>query len=100
MAPLIATYTVGNRLEWRRSWVGLVLSVAIGVAWAALDPMNVTAVQRLGSLVWLTPFIIAWLLGALVRVSRLNAEQRRIEPRAAGRTGGGRGTEPDRPGVA
>ena len=26
VAPLIATYTVGNRLEWRRSWVGLALS--------------------------------------------------------------------------
>ena len=85
VAPLIATYTVGNRLEWRRSWVGLVLSVAIGVAWAAFDPMNVTAVHRLGSLVWVTPFIIAWLLGTVVRVSRLNAEERRInrEQRAA-----------------
>ncbi len=29
-------------------------------------------------MVWLTPSIIAWLLGALVRVSRLNVEQRRI----------------------
>ncbi len=29
LAPLIATYTVGNRLEWRRSWVGLVLSVVL-----------------------------------------------------------------------
>ena len=78
LAPLIATYTVGNQLEWRRSWVGLVLSVAMGVAWAAFDPLNVNAVHRLGSLVWVTPFIIAWLLGTLVRVSRLNAEERRI----------------------
>ncbi len=78
LAPLIATYTVGNRLEWRRSWVGLVMSVAMGVAWAAFDPMNVTVVQRLGSLVWVTPFIIAWLLGTVIRVSRLNVEQRRI----------------------
>ena len=29
-------------------------------------------------MVWLTPSIIAWLLGALVRVTRLNAEQRRV----------------------
>ena len=34
--------------------------------------------ERLGSLVWLTRSIIAWLVGALVRVSRLNVEQRRI----------------------
>ena len=78
LAPLIATYTVGNRLEWRRSWVGLAMSVAMGVAWAAFDPMNVTVVQRLGSLVWVTSFIIAWLLGTVIRVSRLNVEERRI----------------------
>ena len=29
-------------------------------------------------MVWLTSSIIAWLLGALVRVTRLNAEQRRV----------------------
>ena len=78
LAPLIATYTVGNRLEWRRSWLGLVLSVGMGVAGVTFDPMNVTAVHRLGSLVWATPFVIAWLLGTLVRVGRLNVEERRI----------------------
>ena len=46
LAPLIATYTVGNRLPWRRSWVGLVLSVVLWVAWASLDPMNVRALGR------------------------------------------------------
>jgi signal transduction histidine kinase len=78
VALLIATYTVGNRLEWRRSWIALVLSVVVWVAWAAFDPMNTTFAERLSSLVWLTPSIIAWLLGALVRVTRLNAEQRRV----------------------
>ena len=78
LAPLIAIYTVGNRLEWRRSWVGLVLSVVVWVAWAWLDPMNPTPVRAVSSLVWLAPSIVAWLLGALVRVSRLNVEQRRI----------------------
>ena len=77
--PLIATYTVANRLEWRRSWIGLVLGgVVIWVAWVAFDPMNPDVVERLGSLVWATPVIIAWLVGALVRVSRLNVEQRRV----------------------
>jgi signal transduction histidine kinase len=78
VAPVIATYTVANRLEWRRSWVGLVLSLAIWVGWAVFDPMNSNFAERLSSLVWLGPSIIAWLLGAFVRVSRLNVEQRRI----------------------
>lgn len=78
LAPLIATYTVGSRLAWRRSWVALVLSVVIWVAWAVFDPLNNDVAEGLSSLVWMAPSIIAWLLGALVRVSRLNAEQRRI----------------------
>ena len=78
VALLIATYTVGNRLEWGRSWIALVLSVVVWVTWAAFDPMNTTFAEAVSSLVWLTPSIIAWLLGALVRVSRLNAEQRRV----------------------
>ena len=78
VALLIATYTVGNRLEWRRSWVALALSGVVWVTWAAFDPMNTTFGEGVSSLVWLTPSIIAWLLGALVRVTRLNAEQRRI----------------------
>jgi len=78
LAPLIAVYTVGNRIEWRRSWIGLVLIVTLGVSWAVLDPMNPTALDRVVSLVWVTLWILAWLLGAFVRVSRLNVEQRRI----------------------
>jgi signal transduction histidine kinase len=78
VAPLIATYTVGNRLDWRRSWVALALSGVVWVTWAAFDPMNTTFSEGLSSLVWLTPSIIAWLLGALLRVTRLNAEQRRV----------------------
>jgi signal transduction histidine kinase len=77
--PLIATYTVGSRLEWRRSWIGLLVGgVVIWVAWVVFDPMNPDVVERWGSLVWATPVIAAWLAGALVRVSRLNAQQRRI----------------------
>ena len=79
LPPLIATYTVGSRLEWRRSWIGLALGgVVIWVAWIAFDPTHSTLVDRLGSLVWVTPMTIAWLVGALVRVSRLNAQQRRV----------------------
>ena len=77
-APLIATYTAARRLEWRRSWVGLVLSVLLVAAWATFDPVNETWPQRLSSLVWAATSVIAWLVGTLVRVSGLNAEQRRV----------------------
>lgn len=77
LAPLIAVYTVGRRLRWRRSWAGLALSVVLWVSWAFLDPMNATPADRVSSLVWLAPGVIAWLTGSLVQVSRLNAEQRR-----------------------
>ncbi len=78
VSPLIATYTVGSRLAWRQAWLGLVLSVLLWLAWAFFDPLNDNLVERLSSLVWLTPAIIAWLLGALARAGRLNAEQRSI----------------------
>lgn len=78
LAPLIAVYTVGSRLSWRRSWVGLALSLLVFVCWAFLDPENADLVERGGSLVWLAPSVIAWLVGSLVRITRLNAEQRRV----------------------
>jgi signal transduction histidine kinase len=78
VAPLIATYTVANQVDRRRSWLGLALTVAMLVAWAAFDPMNDDTAERVSSLVWLSLAVIAWLLGALVRGTRLNAEQRRV----------------------
>jgi signal transduction histidine kinase len=77
LAPLIATYTVARWLEWRRSWVALALAPATWLMWSALDPMNHTLVQWLGTAFWMSPFVIAWLLGALVRNVRMNADQRR-----------------------
>ena len=83
----IAVYTVGNRLELRRSWWGPVLSAVLWAAWMWLDPLSdgASLIERLGTIVWLTPPIVAWLVGALVRVTRLNAEERRVnrEQRAA-----------------
>ena len=46
LPPLIAIYTVGNRLELRRSWIGLLLSCA-RVSWSVFDPLTPT-----GSIVW------------------------------------------------
>jgi signal transduction histidine kinase len=85
LAPLIATYTVASLLAWRRALIALALSVLVWVSWAFFDPMNDRPAYFVGALVWLAPGIIAWLIGSLVRVTRLNAEQRRLnrEQRAA-----------------
>src|SRR6476659_2517671 len=63
----IAVYTVGRWLEPRRAW------------WS-LDPtgMHATATERLLTPIWFSPFLIAWLLGALIRLTVLNGEQRRV----------------------
>ena len=85
LAPHIAIYTVGRQMGWRRSWWALLLAAVLWFAWAVFDPTNQTVTDSLGAMVWFAPSIIAWLLGALVRVSHLNVEQRRInrEQRAA-----------------
>ncbi|WP_370615252.1 sensor histidine kinase [Mumia sp. Pv 4-285] len=78
LAPLIATYTCARWLEWRRSWIALALAPVGWLAWSAFDPMNDSLADWYGSSVWMSPFVIAWLLGALVRSVRLNADQRRL----------------------
>jgi signal transduction histidine kinase len=81
---LVATYTVGRRLPSRRAWWGLVLAAAFWLSWSSLDPTGerATALQRMLTLVWLSPSLIAWLLGALVRLTVLNTEQRRVNRQA------------------
>lgn len=75
---MIAAYTVGSRVEVRRSWWGAVLVALLWTGWAGFDPMNAQLADRRLSLVWLFPWVIAWLLGALVRTTRLVTEQRRL----------------------
>jgi signal transduction histidine kinase len=76
----VAVYTVARRLEPRRSWWGLLLVTVYWLAWAALDPVTQREdpTYRLLASVWLAPFVIAWLLGALVRITALYTEQRRL----------------------
>lgn len=78
LAPVIATYTVARHLERKQALVGLGLAVLLVACWAILDPLNSTWTERLSSMAWLAPTIIAWLLGTLVRVSLLYREQRRV----------------------
>jgi signal transduction histidine kinase len=78
LAPLVAIYTAGRYLEPRRALVGLALGVILWAGWATLDPLNDSWAQRLDTVVWLTPWVIGWLLGALVRVTGMYREQRRV----------------------
>jgi signal transduction histidine kinase len=78
LAPLIATCTAARRLEWRRSWAALLLSLVLPVGWAVFDPVNLDWSDVASSLIWLAPSLIAWLVGTLLRLGRLNIEQRRV----------------------
>lgn len=78
LPAMIMVYTIGSRLPFRRSWWALPMAVLMWLIWSGLDPMSRTWVDRLGSAGWSSLWVIAWLVGALVRATRLNAEQRRV----------------------
>ena len=78
LAPLIAAYTVGRHEDRPRTWWGLVLVLVLWAGWDGLDPVNTTARLHLDGLIWLSPWVIAWLVGALVRATASAAEQRRL----------------------
>ena len=83
--PLIAVYSVARWERRRPAWWGLVAVVAMGVGWLLTDPMNETWSMRAQAAMWLSPFVIGWLVGALVRSQVQAREQRRQtrEQRAA-----------------
>lgn len=76
--PMIAAYSVARWERRRATWWGLVLIVVLGVAWIGFDPVYVTTTARVQQMVWWSPWVIAWLLGALLRLRVQNAEQRRL----------------------
>jgi signal transduction histidine kinase len=75
---IIACYTIGRYEAGRRAWGGLALTPVLWAVWAAFDPMNPALDNRWLSIVWLSPWVIAWLVGSLVRASTQTAEQRRL----------------------
>jgi signal transduction histidine kinase len=77
LPALVATYSVARWQTGRPSCWGLALACLLWVGWDGLDPANSTLRQHAMGLVWLSPWIIAWLTGALVRSQALNLEQRR-----------------------
>lgn len=69
--PLLAAYTVANREERRRALWGLAAVLGLGASWLAFDPLTERSVQYVQASVWLSPWVIAWLLGAYLRTRRL-----------------------------
>ncbi len=78
LPAVLAVYSVARWERRHPTWWGLVLAVVLGLGWIGLDPMDDTWVTRAQGLVWLSPSVIAWLVGALVRSQLQNAEQRRL----------------------
>lgn len=76
--PMVAAYSVARWERRRQAWWGLVLLLLLGLAWITFDPVPATAAARVRQAVWWSPWVIAWLLGALMRSRVQNAEQRRL----------------------
>ena len=76
--PMVAAYSVARWERRRPAWWGLVLIAILGVLWIGLDPESATTPVRARQVVWWSPWVIAWLVGALLRVRAQNAEQRRL----------------------
>lgn len=76
--PMVAAYSVARWERRTPAWWGLVLLLLLGLAWITFDPVQASAAGRVRQAVWWSPWVIAWLVGALVRSRVLNAEQRRL----------------------
>ncbi len=78
LPPMVAVYSVARWEQRYPPWWGLVLVAVFSLGWVGLDPMNDTLARRAQGLFWLSPSVIAWLVGALVRSQLQNAESRRL----------------------
>jgi signal transduction histidine kinase len=75
--PLIAAYSVARWETRHASWWGLVLIVVLWVGWDGLDPVNTTVQLHAAGLIWLFPWVISFLVGALVLSQVRGLEHRR-----------------------
>jgi signal transduction histidine kinase len=81
----VAAYSVAAYERRGRALPGLAMVLGMGLVWVGADPTEHSWTTRVQGLVWLSPFVIAWLLGAYRRTRRLYVEQlvREREERAA-----------------
>lgn len=82
LPALIAVYSVARWERRRAAWWGLVLIVVLWVGWNGLDPLNTTFSLHAAGLIWLFPWVIAYLIGALV-LSQVRGLEHRRQSRVA-----------------
>jgi signal transduction histidine kinase len=76
LIPLIAAYTLGAGDSLRRGLTGLAALLAMGAVWDAFDPSDAGRLtQHAGQVIWLTPWVVAFLFGLYWRSRRLNLDQ-------------------------
>ena len=68
---VIAGYSTAAYQDRDRALLGLSALAASGVVWSVTDPVRTTPSEHLSAVVWLTPIVIAWLLGAYAWTRRL-----------------------------
>ncbi len=69
--PMLAVYAAGAYLDRRPALWGLGCVLGFGVWWMVFDPMTERPEQYALGAIWLSPWVIAWLLGAYSRTRRL-----------------------------
>ena len=67
---VVAGYSVGAHEDRPRSLYGLAALAGCGAVWLLRDPATGTWSSVVGASVWLSPVLIAWLLGAYLRTRR------------------------------
>lgn len=76
LSAAIGTYSVARYVDRRRSWWALVMVVLLWLAWDGFDPTVTTLLERVQQFAWISPWVVAWLIGALVRTQVQHAGQR------------------------
>jgi signal transduction histidine kinase len=85
-APSVAAYAAGAHHDRRRGLLALVAILAYGIVWDLRDPADTSGfTEHVLAGMWLSPFVIAFLLGAYRRSRQLYIAQlvREQEERAA-----------------
>ena len=83
LMPTIAVYSVARWEQRHRPAWALLVALVFGLTWVLLDPVQTTWVQRAQGSLWLSPTVIAWLAGSLIRSRQQTREQRRLREQDA-----------------